>query len=505
MKKTMILTNILITLFLVVSCGPSGEPPQNYDELLSWLERDVPIVINDDFELPKYPGTSIEWTFQNLVLDQKFDYRPPFIDYEAQLIATIKFQGETKVVPFFVQVIAPESGLNKNRIELTLPIQLSQLTKETYVSAEVVLRTTMNGVETIAYESINAEIRGRGNSSWGMPKKPFRLRLESATSLLGMPNARSYVFLAEYADKSLLRNTIVHKFSSMLEHLEHTITTRAIDVYINGAYQGVYVMTEQVEVRKSKLDIDTNPNFIDTGYFIELDRRFETDGGRAWFTVSGVPYEIKEPDAREDTFQQAHTTFIRNLMIQAEQALIRQDNYEDYVDIDNWIDYFIVQELFKNVDVGFSSVFMYRQPGGRLKFGPLWDFDLAIGNADYIDWGAENFYGMAQDKNPWFHLMMNIPEVRERFRLRYLQVYTQYVPEILETVLVLADGLEAMATRNFFIWNILGFWVWPNTPPMLEARTFREQVDFVYEYIDERSQWMYQAVHSTNYRNGVFR
>jgi hypothetical protein len=505
MKKILTMIVILLMVSLLVACGPSGEPPENFDALIKMLERDIPNVINDDFDLPNYPGTSITWRFQNAVLTNRFQYLAPMFDYEAELSAEVRLHGETRVIPFLVKVIAPESGLNRNKLELRLPINFNQLTKEDYVNAEVKLTTSINGLDTVVYESINAEIRGRGNSTWNMPKKPFRLRLESATSLLDMPSARSYVLLAEYADKSLLRNTIVHKFTTMLEHLEHKITTRAVDVYINGIYQGVYTMTEQVEVRSSKLNIDTNPNLIDTGYFIELDRRYDTSSGRAWFTISGVPYEIKEPDAREDTFQQAHTDFIRNYMIAAQHALINQQGYENYIDVDNWIDHFIVHELFKNVDVGFSSVFIYRHPGGRLKFGPIWDFDLAIGNADYIDWGVENFYGMFPDKNPWFHLMMNIPEVRERFRLRYIEIYTQYIPELLRGVHILADGLSSMATRNFLVWDIMGFWVWPNTPPMLEARTFFEQVDFVYRYIDERSQWLYQAVHSTNYQNGRFR
>jgi spore coat protein CotH len=86
-------------------------------------------------------------------------------------------------------------------------------------------------------------------------------------------------------------------------------------------------------------------------------------------------------------------------LIATKIAIEQQDGYEDLIDLDNWIDYFIIQEFVKNVDVGWSSVYMYKEPQGKLKFGPVWDFDLAYGNADYIDYGPENWYGMREYKN----------------------------------------------------------------------------------------------------------
>jgi hypothetical protein len=340
-----------------------------------------------------------------------------------------------------------------------------------------------------------------------MPKKPYRIRFKEAVSILGMPEARNYVLLAEYADKSLLRNTLVHLFSSQLEHLEHTITTRVVELYLNGSYQGVYTLTEHVELAPEKLFFEAERGVIDTGYFLELDQRFFDKGGVDMidgFVIEGYPYEIVRPDPRHRNYDPNQTVYIRNTFLALEAALIAKSGYEAYMDVDNFIDYFIVQELFKNVDVGWSSVFIYKRPGDVIRMGPLWDFDLAIGNANYIDYGPENWYGMRDSKNRWFKLMMDVPEIRERFKERYLEIYETILPDFIDAIPVMGTAFEDLAARNFRRWRILDIYVWPNPDEMVGSRRYVDQVDYVHRLIKARATWMAQEVQTDRFARGQF-
>ncbi|TVP86732.1 MAG: hypothetical protein EA375_00860 [Acholeplasmataceae bacterium] len=490
---------------LLYGCSPLG--PEDMETLAIRIQEDLPRVVNHDFTLPSYPGANITWSVQGNTYEDTFVYESPWTDLETQIDARIRIGGTTQTYTYPLTVLARDSAANQNRLDITMPVPLSQLTRETYVPISITVTTTRNGEAFLEHHASDAEIRGRGNSTWFMPKKPFRVRFSSNTSVLGMPAARNYVLLAEYADKSLLRNTIVHKFSSLLEHLDHHIQTRAVEVYVNGTNQGVYTLTEHVEIHRNKLFIESVPGELNTGYFFELDQRFweqDIDEGFDWIVVRGIPYDIKRPNTSHDNYTAAQAEFLREIILAAEDALIAQSGYEDLIDVDNWIDYFIVHELFKNVDVGWSSVFAYREKDGKLKLGPLWDFDLAIGNANYIDWGVENWYGMREHKNRWFRLMMDVPEIRLRFRDRYLEIHALYLPEIIQAVPVLAHAMSDMAGRNFHRWQILNMWVWPNTPPMLEATTYMGQTEFVLDYIQYRAQWMAEAVNSSRFLNGQF-
>jgi hypothetical protein len=238
-----------------------------------------------------------------------------------------------------------------------------------------------------------------------------------------------------------------------------------------------------------------------------MDQHFydqNREPGFDWIVVRSIPYEVKEPDPEDALYTANHAIYIFEYMIEVENALIAKSGYEGLIDVNNWIDHFIIHELVKNVDVGWSSVFMYKEKDGPLKYGPLWDFDLAIGNADYIDYGPENFYGMRRYKNRMFKLMMEIPEIRTQFTIRYRDFYDNILPEIFELIPVLGESIKPLAQLNFSKWDIMGSYVWPNPWEMWTLETHEEQVDYVTHYLSVRSVWLYHAVDTNAYRNGQF-
>jgi hypothetical protein len=506
MKKYVILIMLISSSIFFYAC----QEEDFTEELLVVMEEVkeiIPTVINHDFLLPMYDDISIETTLDDITYTDEFIYQSPFVDQNLELTITID-KGKTVVEEVIdVILVSQDSGRNKNRIDIDIDIPITEITTETYVDATITVEGEINGMSEVQHVADGARIRGRGNSTQMFPKKPYRINFKVDTSIFGMPAARNYVLLAEYSDKSLMRNVVTHKLSSRLSHIEYTLETRYVDVYMNDEYQGLYVLTEQVELHENKLFFESIPGIYDTGFLIELDQRFYEQNqvaGFNWVNVRGIPYEIKSPDSDDEAFDTSHHDYIFEYLIATENALIDQEGYEDLIDIDNWIDFFIIQELSKNVDVGWSSIFMYKEKDGKLKFGPLWDFDLAYGNADYIDYGTENWYGMRQYKNRFFMLMMQIPSVRNLYRLRLMEIAELYIPDILDAIPVIAESIRTDANENFMKWNILGTYVWPNPIEVQQANSFTAQTYVLRNYIDNRLAWLLEAIMTDSYNQGYF-
>ena len=489
------------------ACSNEKVERTEFEILAQRLDETLPLFIRHDLDLPVVETANVVWFHQGISLGTQFSYQPPRVDSPIVLSAQITMDGMTETFYFERTLLSLESARNYHVITIQTEDKNQEILRNDYLDITFRLEGPTELGSPVIFETDEVEIRGRGNSTWGMPKKPYRIRFKEAVSILGMPEARNYVLLAEYADKSLLRNTLVHLFSSQLEHLEHTITTRVVELYLNGSYQGVYTLTEHVELAPEKLFFEAERGVIDTGYFLELDQRFFDKGGVDMidgFVIEGYPYEIVRPDPRHRNYDPNQTVYIRNTFLALEAALIAKSGYEAYMDVDNFIDYFIVQELFKNVDVGWSSVFIYKRPGDVIRMGPLWDFDLAIGNANYIDYGPENWYGMRDSKNRWFKLMMDVPEIRERFKERYLEIYETILPDFIDAIPVMGTAFEDLAARNFRRWRILDIYVWPNPDEMVGSRRYVDQVDYVHHFIKARATWMAQEVQTDRFARGQF-
>lgn len=505
MKKFILTSLMLVSTLLLVACNE--QLPASTLETFQWeLSEALPLYINQDTTLPTLDNAEVTWRYKNQDIQENvFVYQAPFIDKTITLEATVTFQGKSGQLLFPVLLVSEDSPRLIHQMYFTLPVNPNTITKETYVNGSVRIEGEINGVLQERLGLTDVQIRGRGNSTWEMPKKPYRLRFASDTSVLGMPAARNYVLLAEYADKSLIRNALTHKISALSTHIEHTLSTRFVEVYFNNDYHGLYKLTEHIEVHPNKLHVPTDLTSLDAGFFIELDQRLFQDSlelDREWFTVAGIPYEVKSPNPTGANYTLAHTAYIKNYIRDMEQALIHKTGYEAYMDVDNFVDFFFIHELVKNVDVGWSSVFAYKQQGDVLKMGPLWDFDLSLGNADYIDYSYENFYGFAENKNRWFHLMMQVPEIRAKFRDRVVNFYLHELEIISPVFAEYKTHLALPAEKNFAKWQILGIYVWPNPPLMVDIMHHSGQVDYVSEYLINRALWLYEAVMVPNFVEG---
>lgn len=483
-------TLLLLTILVVglVACTP----PETTKALVL---DEVPSQITMDYTLPSiYDDFNLEW-FLN---DEPIGYVLP-IKYT--------FKGTTDVLSVKMtkgfQVVTGEKEVTYALSSITTDLYIQTENNQNITSKDTYLQGTVSiDSDTDAFDQTNLTmgIKGRGNSTWDFPKKPYRIKFTERQSLLGMRPARDYVLLAEYNDKSLIRNYLAHYFSTLLD-IEYTLETRFVQLYINGNYNGLYLLTEQVEVDKNRLNIDESVD-ADGGFLIEMesnDRIWqEGDEDLNWVKVDGYNYVIKSPKMDELTVPEVNgkIQFIKNTLNQFIQS-IGQGTYESYMDMNQFIDYFIISELFKQVDVGYSSVYIYKDKNELMRMGPVWDFDISSGNGDYYDSGPQGYW---VDYNPWFNYLIDKPEFESRYIVRFMEVSYLYFDQLITELDLVSSLLFTDALINFEKWRILGIYVWPNPPQMVEADTYAKQIQYLKNYLIQREAWLTTTLTTDGYR-----
>ena len=355
-------------------------------------------------------------------------------------------------------------------------------------------------VDVFEFENFEAQIRGRGNSSWGLQKRPFRLRFQEYVELLCAGHAaRNWTLIANHSDKTLLRNYAAYYLAEMLDGMDVSPYARFVDLYINGRYQGVYMLCIQMEVLPGRVQATAHDDPRISEYFLQFDQRQIYDGIRGFdfVTVNRRHYQIRYP--RDDMRTVYHAEYVQQFIIELENAIVSQDlAVFDMICKASFIDFYLVQELFKNQDAGFSSVFMTIRGQGRnrrLVMGPVWDFDISTGNAYYQGWapihGGYSPQGVwVTAVHPWFNGLLRIPEFAEATQQRWFQIRDNEVPQMMARVDHLATVYESHFERNFERWDIMGRYVWPNPQMVVRINTFRGQVDYFLWFIQERAIWM---------------
>lgn len=341
------------------------------------------------------------------------------------------------------------------------------------------------------------EIRGRGNSTWFMPKKPYRVRLTTTAPLLGMPASRHWVLLANYADKTLMRNDVTLALGEALA-LAWTPRSRFVHLTLNGRYEGLYQLAEHVRVAPDRVNIselrvtDTSAAAITGGYLLEVD---ETRGEAFCFQTGRTPmvFCANTPETLLEPGWERHRAYITGYVKAAEDALFgaafadSARGYAAYLDVPSMVDWYLVNELVKNVDGNLRrSAYLHKPRGGPLTFGPLWDFDLALGNVNYD--GADRPEGWHVRTAPWFTRLFQDPAFAARVRARWRELRaTGVLDRFTQRILHRWDDLQLGQARNFTRWPTLSTWVWPNRVVM---GSYNGEVAAMRMWLEQRMTWI---------------
>ena len=356
--------------------------------------------------------------------------------------------------------------------------------KTIYVNSNVYI-ISKGGTDLLA--TTQTGIRGRGNASWGFPKKPYKIKFAEKHNVLGSPSSdKEWTLINNYGDKTLMRNILAFEVSRRVG-MVYTPFCTPVDVVLNGEYQGCYQLCDQVEVGEGRVPAKD-------GYLIELDA-YAYNEQVYFYSGKGIPVTVKYP--QDDKITSAQLTFIQNYFSSFEQAMFSSSykddktGYRKYLDLDSFLLNFIVGEFCGNTDT-YWSVNMYKDgANGILYTGPVWDYDLAFENdnrtypinnlSDYIYANAGSVCSDAV-RTMVNRIVKNDPAAKARL----VELWEQSKPALAnlnDYVDETAALLDESQQLNFKRWPILNSYVHQN--PQVKG-TYQGEVTVVKDYITRR-------------------
>lgn len=402
------------------------------------------------------------------------------------------------------------------------------------------------------YDGKLDSMKGRGNSTWGMVKKPYNIKLESKSKLFGMEKAKAWCLIANYEDKSLVRNQVTYGLGEAIG-MKETPDCKNTDLYINGEYKGVYLITEKVEIKKNRVDIydleeateeanegkelsefaqkgfggkfsgfienrqrwfeiSNDPSDITGGYLLELEvaDRYPNEAS-GFVTKHGQAVVAKSPEYAS----MAQIKYISSYWQEMEDALYSEDgknksgkHFSEYIDTESFAKQYIVQEWSSNWDAGLTSNYFYKDIGGKLVAGPIWDFDNALMNTAGRD-GTDltdptNLH--AAKRSLWYNSLMgsksfkatpNIYALGMRHREFVAEVEKQMKEKVVPAVSELLDSkydkyiekVENSAVMNAIRWNYY------NTTNEVEIlNNYTAEISAIKNFVSERTSFLSSAL-----------
>lgn len=370
----------------------------------------------------------------------------------------------------------------------------------------------------------NIAIEVRGSSSGTFPMKSYGLETRGPSpeinynaSIFDWPSDNDWILYAPYNDKSLIRNVLTYKLGNEMGH--YAPRTQMCELILNGEYQGVYVFMERIKQNPGRVDVDkleytdTVGNDLTGGYILKVDKT--TGGGViAWtspFTCAAPgwgPIEFQLHDPELDTLHPLQLQYIENEITDWETALEGPDfadpilGYAPYIDEKSFIDFMLINEISKNVDGYRISTFLYKEresEGGEIVAGPLWDFNLAWGNADYCEGGLTSGWeiyfnsvcgGGGGLQNPfWWDRLLQDPEYAHKVNCRWQELRQDilHTDSLMNYIDEMALYLDEAQVRNYNKWPVLGVYLWPNN---FIGATYAEEIQYLKYWTNDRANWM---------------
>lgn len=344
-------------------------------------------------------------------------------------------------------------------------------------------------------------IKGRGNSSWfNAPKKSYTLKFESKQNFLGLEKHKSFALIANYFDKTLLRNITAYSLAkNVFTKMSWAPSAKTVHLFIDGVYQGLYSAVESVKIAENRVNIPDISDFVpiqettqdmtafdEYGFILEVNERLDEDFN--FRSNKGVPFSLKEPDGSDLTPEICNKIEEKTNQIEAE---VYAGNFSN-IDLHSFADWWILEELAKNTDSQFySSCYMYFDPSNqKFHMGPVWDFDLGFGN-NGVDVKTEGFQAdEAQNGANWIlelrksEEFMNI--VKERWNECKPLIKSYFSGEYEENL----SNIKKDVDFNFIRWPILGKPVWRAPSDCETRKTYDEEISHFKDWKDQRIAWL---------------
>ena len=336
------------------------------------------------------------------------------------------------------------------------------------------------------------QMKGRGNYSWSFPQKTYGLKLDDAAPLLGMNSGKKWVLITTYSDKTLLRNFIGLNLASRFLGMEYAVDTRYVDVYVNGKYNGLYVLSQNITLGTGQVDADA---------LFEIEAQYRhSDCSNCIICPSGTHIIFSEPidDVTTTEEHDALMSKYRQLIVKADVAITTKGKkeYSRYIDVDSFVDWYIVNELLKNYDSGFTtSCYMYVKDN-KLHMGPCWDYDTCMGNQNAATcMYPEGYHVATSNYSPWYQTLTQEKDFRQAIHDRWTELYDggtidawmQFLDDQRETI----SESQKLDKKK-----------WPQKLKQTDLRghlslfTYEEEVDYLKNWLNTRIKWLNSEWHN---------
>ena len=370
-------------------------------------------------------------------------------------------------------------------------------------------KATIQSYPDIVDNECNIKIRGN-TTSW-QPKKSWNIKFSKKVSVLGIDKGKKWCLLANSMDKSLMRDTLAYNFA-LQNGVRFTSQSRYVDVYLNDVYQGNYQLCEPVEAKSGRVDINAYDAESDD-ILLEVGTRNEEGVDHFTTSVYKKTFDVNDPEkgddlsddevnakiARAKTFLNVFENILKNDVNNTEAL-------QECIDFQTFADFFIVTEVFKNMDIAYSSTRFYISDN-KLYAGPAWDFDLSSGNAnssyykEYYQYG-DSAIGMWCTRYKWYErLMLNSDfsdYVKQRFYDLQYQIQSLYREDSTEinSINYLVNRFGASFERNYKPKNQQGAgWQMKNNDGYSYAMesdwvTWEDPINFLRDWLVRRNEWL---------------
>ena len=333
-------------------------------------------------------------------------------------------------------------------------------------------------------------VKGRGNSTWAAPKKPYAIKFNKKKSLLSLPEDKSWVLLANYYDNTLLRNDLAFYMGHEMTSLDWTPNFEQVDLMLNGEYKGIYQLGEKVKIAKKRVNVG------DDGFIMEIDVRASSEDDARYFEIEHIPHpvNIKDPEVEYDD---ENYLYAKAFVESADAALFSEsftdveNGWQKYLDLESFVDWYLINEISRNLDSKFySSCYMNLKRGGKIKMGPLWDYDIAFGGYP-TTWSAastannpEGFY--IKEGVAWYSRLFQDPVFLTRVKERFSVIYNNK-QDIFDHIDQKANDLKYKVIEDNKKWGTITDASAESSDVLLE---YQNNVDYLKTWISTRLEWL---------------
>lgn len=401
-------------------------------------------------------------------------------------------------------------------VKIVVPVG-QQINDNTRIVCDMGIIDNPNNVNLIndPFNNYNGKIaiEIRGSTSQQYPKKSYGFETQTAlgsnnnVALMGLPVENDWILNGPYPDKTLLRNALTYELSRKMGH--YSSRFRFCELLINNQYLGVYILLERIKRDNDRVNIarldqdDLAGDSLTGGYIVKVDK-LTGEVGTTWNSnfSNEVVFQFHDPES--DELQPAQVTYIQSYISDFENAIQSnpESNYLQWIEPVSFYDFFILQELGRTVDGYRSSSFMYKDKNsgsfqGRLVAGPMWDFNLSYGNADYCEafettgwqYNFDQICNFTTQIPFWWKRLLDAPSYRNGLRCRWneLREGPLHTDSLFQWIDSMSNYLQNARIRNFQKWPIIGQYVNWNT---FVGNTYQEDLDFMKDYINQRAAWL---------------